>query len=155
MGLALFIQSETLRLLMGSISPFMFRVTIESYEFSVIIIPMMTGIGGCPPSFTESPLIFLAEVVWWSHILSVPAYLGSSLPLFLFWIRALLDRVFLAACSSQLGPWIYPASPFLACQVSVERSPVNLIFLPIKEGSIVSCCFKYFLFIFGICKFHY
>ena len=42
MGLALFIQSETLRLLMGSISPFMFRVTLESYEFSAIMIPIQS-----------------------------------------------------------------------------------------------------------------
>ena len=30
----------TLRLLMGSLSPFTFRVTIERYEFSVIMMPI-------------------------------------------------------------------------------------------------------------------
>ena len=38
-------------------------------------------------------------------------------------MRALLDKVFLAACSSHLGP-------FLACQVSVESSAVILMLLP-------------------------
>ena len=36
------IQSETLRLLMGSLSPFTFRVTIDRYEFSVIMIPIQS-----------------------------------------------------------------------------------------------------------------
>ena len=40
--LLFFIQSETLRLLMGSLSPFTFRVTIERYEFSVIMIPIQS-----------------------------------------------------------------------------------------------------------------
>ena len=40
--LLFFIQSETLRLLMGSLSPFTFRVTIERYEFSVIMISIQS-----------------------------------------------------------------------------------------------------------------
>ena len=111
----------------------MFRVTIERYEFSVIIIPLSVPVFvdyffGF--SFTEFLLIFLAELVWWSHVLSVPACLGSSLSLLLFRMRALLDKVFLAAYSSHLGPLIYPAA-LSGLPVSVERSAVNLIFLPI------------------------
>ena len=115
-GSCFFIQSETLRLLMGSLSPFMFRVTIEKYEFCVIVISIQSLFLWIfffeLLSFSESPLIFLAELVWWSHILSVSVYLGSSLSLLLFWMRALLDKEFLAACSSHLRPWIYPASLF-------------------------------------------
>ena len=39
-GSCFLIQSETLRLLMGSLSSFTFRVTIKRYEFSVIMIPI-------------------------------------------------------------------------------------------------------------------
>ena len=38
--LLFFIQSETLRLLMGSLSPFTFRVITEIYVFIVIMIPI-------------------------------------------------------------------------------------------------------------------
>ena len=48
-------------------------------------------------------------------------------------MRALLDKIVLAACSSHLLPCIYFAS-----QVSAERSAVNLIFLPIKVRDLLS-----------------
>ena len=71
MGLAFFIQSEALRLLMGSLSPFTFRVTIERYEFSVIMIPLqpvfVDYFFGLPLSFTGSPLIFL-ESCFGGHV---------------------------------------------------------------------------------------
>ena len=41
-GSCFFIQSETLGLLMGSLSPFTFRVTIDRYEFSVIMISIQS-----------------------------------------------------------------------------------------------------------------
>ena len=41
-GSCVFLQSETLSLLIGSLSPFTFRVTIERYEFSVIMIPIQS-----------------------------------------------------------------------------------------------------------------
>ena len=105
---------------------------------------------GLPLSFTGSPLIFFAELVWWSHILSVSACLGSSLSP-LFWMRALMVRVFLAACSSHLGPWIYPASPFWPAR-SLWRGLLLPYTPPHKsQGFLVSCCFKDLLFIFGIC----
>lgn len=115
-GSCFFIESETLRLFYGIIKPFY----VQSYHWKVWIqchrntysFPVSVDyFFELPLSFTESPLIFLAELICWSHILSVSAYLGSSLCL-LFWMRALLDRVFLAAGSSHLEPWIYPASPF-------------------------------------------
>ena len=110
-GSCFFIQSNTLCLLMGSFSPFTLRVTIKRYEFSVIVLPLQSIFVDCffrlLLSFTGPPLIFLAESVWWSHIFSVSAYPGSSLSL-LFWITALLDKVFLAACFSHLIPYIYP-----------------------------------------------
>ena len=65
-------------------------------------------------------------------------HLGSSLSLLLFWMRALLDRVFLAACSSHLGPWIYPASPFWPARSLWEGSAVNLILLPIYIRDLLS-----------------
>ena len=83
-----------------------------------------------------SPLIFLAELVWWSHILSVSAYPGSSLSL-LFWMTALLDKVFLDTCFSHSGPWIYPASPFWPAR-SLWRSLLLLILLPIWIKNLLS-----------------
>ena len=116
MGLTFFIQSNTLRTLMVSFSPFTFRVIIERHEFSVIIWPIDSLFFGFFLdhwlSFTGSTLILLADPVWWSHILSVSSYPGRSLSLLLCWMRALLDKVFLAVCSSHLVPCLYHASPF-------------------------------------------
>ena len=66
---------------------------------------------GLPLSFIESPLIFLAELVWWSHILSVSAYLGSSLsPL----LPPLVRFPELAVFTFCLPFWYFPhiSSPF-------------------------------------------
>ena len=52
-------------------------------------------------------------------------------------MRALLDGVFLAACSSHRMLNI-PCQLFLACQVFVEKFPVNLIFLPIMFKDLLS-----------------
>ena len=123
-GSCFFIQSSTLRLLTGPFTLFMYRVTFERYECSVTFSDTIQSLNylfspcfvdcffGLPLSFTGSPLLFLAELVWWSHIVSVSAYLGSSLSLLLFWMTTLLDKLFLAACSSHLVPWIYHTTSF-------------------------------------------
>ena len=38
--LFVFIHSDTLCLLIGAFNPFTFRVTIERYEFSAIVLPI-------------------------------------------------------------------------------------------------------------------
>ena len=62
-----------------------------------------------------SPLIFPARLVYWSQVLLVFICPGSSLSCLLFWMTALLDKIFLVAflitlntsCQSFLGSQVF------------------------------------------------
>ena len=57
MGLVFLIHSDTLSLLIEAFSTFTFRVTIERYEFNVIVLP-----GWSPSIFNDglADIVFLA-----------------------------------------------------------------------------------------------
>ena len=103
MDLVFLIHSDTLCLLIGALGPFTFRVIIEIYGFSVIVLSvgfMIVAISlvlcsVCSIPLTGPPKNLLQG--WFSgHELLRFLLYGKLLSLLLFWMTALLDKRFLA-----------------------------------------------------------
>ena len=130
--------------------PFTFRVTVERYEFSAIVLSVM------------SLFLYIVSVPFWSVLLCgshfayripfniscraglvLTNFLGSVCPgnsvsLLLFWMTALLDKVFLAAYFYHLAHWIYHASPFWPASSVWTVLPTSLMFSPLSVKDLLS-----------------
>ena len=144
---------------MGSFSPFTFRVTIERYEFSAIIIPIQSLFCG----------LFLLDSSFFYRVpLNIPC--RSGLLVTYSFIFCLSWKLFMSpsilneslAGYSILGYMYFSfrtlnisCQPFLPCQFSLKKSAVMLIFsLQNLEISFL-LLFNGLLFICGIYNFHY
>ena len=86
----------------------------------------------------EDPLAFVEELIWWCWILSAFACLWSFWFLLHIWMRSLLDRVIMVVGFSSFITLSMSSHSLLAWRVSVQRSAVILMGIPLS----VICCFS-------------
>ena len=96
-----FIQSDTLCLLIGAFNPFTFRVTIERYEFSAIVLPV------------KSLLLHIVSVPFWSVLLWALSLLIGPLSIFLVGLVWGSQILLVSVC-----PRSFFYNNFLLCYVS-------------------------------------
>lgn len=104
-------------------------------------------------------IVALVVIFFQFYILSVSVCPWSSLSFLPLWMTALLDKVFLASCSSHLVPWICLPSPYWPamflwiglmlfwCSSSVHKEPLLLSFS--QDSFFFSKIFKLHYYMLG------
>ena len=82
-------------------------------------------------------------------------YLGNSLSLLLFWMTALLDRVFLAAYFPHSACWIYHATPFCPAKFLWTDMLWTWSVFPCRLRTFLPCCSHDSLLVYVFCEFDY
>ena len=159
MDLVFFIHSDTLCLLIGSFSSFTFKVIIDSYvfiafyylfchcfwRFSLFLSSLCHFWSFFPTQrvpFNISCRAGLVVVNSFSFCLS-----ENSLSFLLFWMIALLARVFLAAYFSHSACWIYHAIFFWLARFLWRDLLLTLFVFPCQLGtSFVLLLLGFFLY---------